>query len=245
MLDDSLKFEAFRTKQADIYDSFAETQKTLGPTAILSGNVMPQGAFLVSFRHQDDIIEPTTNFSHRVHNALDTPSSTISSLVYDKEVLHTTLSDYHLSRALVDPENPEDRRILDALSRALKLGIKTVGLSDIRKRVIDFDRPLVNTNSAIVPGYANDAILRIIGAVRSASKDTLGGEGLKGSWGNHMTAARFHGSSTLEQAGGVAELACTTEPIGKSAPIAIDIGYIQVNPSGFHYTTNERFALGK
>lgn len=244
-MSDEKNHSDFNKRQSEIYERFRMSQKGLGSGPVLSGTIARQGGFLVAFRHADKITEPTTEFSQDIRNVLDEPGSTVHSLVYHKSVLHTTLSDYHLGEALVDPENPEDRRILDALALAVKRGLGNTGIHAVLKRKIDFDKPLVNANSAIVPGYANGAVLDIIGAVRDASKDTLGGEGLKGGWGAHMTAARFHGNSTREQAGNIAMLAEETEPIGTSAPTAIDVGYLQVNPDGFNYTTHERFPLSK
>lgn len=239
----SSEYAPFREKQSSIYDRFAATQKTLGKDAILSGNVTPQSAFLVAFRHPNSIAEPTESFSAAVHGALATPGSEVSSLVYDKASLHTTLSDFGLGEGLIDPDNPEDRKILDALALAVQRGLGDVGLRTILQRAVSFEKPLVNANSAIIAGDANDAVLDIIGAVRGASQNTLRGDGLKGSWGAHMTAARFHGTSTLPQAGMVAELAQSTKAIGKSAPTSVDVGWLEVNPKGFTYNVHESFPL--
>lgn len=239
----SSEYAPFREKQSSIYDKFAATQKVLGKDVVLSGNVSPQSAFLVAFRHPKGIAEPTDAFSTAVHGALATPGSEVSSLVYDKTSLHTTLSDFRLGEGLIDPDNPEDRKILDALALAVQQGLGEVGLRTMLQRAVSFEKPLVNANSAIIPGDANDAVLGIIGAVRDASQYTLGGESLKGSWGAHMTAARFHGTSILPQAGAVAELAQSTKAIGTSAPTSVDVGWLEVNPKGFTYNVHESFPL--
>ncbi len=236
-------YASFREKQSGIYSNFVATQKTLGKEAILSGNIAPQSAFLVTFRHPEAIAEPAEAFSTAVHNTLATPGSEVSSLVYDKSSLHTTLSDFRLEEGLIDPDDPEDRKILDALVLAVQQGLGEVGLRTILQRAVSFEKPLVNANSAIIPGDANDAVLGIIGAVRDASQYTLGGESLKGSWGAHMTAARFHGTSILPQAGAVAELAQSTRAIGTSAPTSVDVGWLEVNPKGFTYNVHESFPL--
>ena len=241
----SHRHEAFCAKQEQVYANFASATGKLGSGALaFSGIIVPQGAFLVAFRHPESITGPVGKLSHDL-------ASVVPSLDYTDQ-LHTTISDHGLENDReISLDDPDDRKTLDTLAGAVSDALQATDRRTISKRNITFGSPLANAGSIIVPGRGNDALINLFEAVKSTSQNNkftqvLGGTGLKGPWGAHMTIGRIRTEQVDPAAQRAAiELIHDTPEIGQSAPPSIDVGWLQASPEGFTYQTYERFDLGK
>lgn len=231
--------EAYRATQDSIYNKIQQGGSELGVTTSLRNDVKePQGAYLVAWRHPESITRAVGDVSHAV-------AEHANALTYDETNLHTTLSDYGLAPELIiNPEEDFDQKaVLEALVKSVKAGLDNAGRRAIAERQIAYDRYATNGGSVIAPGQANDEVLDIRSAVLEASARE--GVPLKGSWGNHMTVNRFTGTANLEAAAAIMSLLNHAPKIGTSAPTSIDVGYLQVDPDKFTYTTHTRFPLDR
>lgn len=235
--ENTAEHNAFRAKQDGIYAKIATAGANLGITDTLRNDVKEsQGAYLVAWRHPDYITEPISEASWAVGLLAD-------AVVYGRDNLHSTISDYDLRANLtVKPdENEYHKNILELLSGAVKSGLDKVGWDDIKNRSIEFDQLITNGGSVIAPGQANDETLDLRSAILTASRKR--GIDLGGSWGSHMTVNRFTAESDLPTASRVARVLGKVPTIGKSVPTAIDVGYLRVSQDAFRFTTYERFPL--
>lgn len=235
--------EAYQEKQNGIYAGIEARGEALGVEAGLVSDVTEaQGAYLVAWRHPEGITSQVEEISHAV-------GSLASALTYDRASLHTTLSDLGLAPGLViDPRNNRDHEdILDMLANSVKAGLDTAGHRAIADRQIAFNRYITNGRAVIAPGQASNEILDINASVKAASAQlgVNGGDGLKGSWGAHMTVNRFTTESDLGTAANVVDSLRNAPEIGLSVPTAIDVGYLAVSRNGFTFTTHERFPLNR
>lgn len=237
-----MNYSDFEGRQQGIYDKFESTHAKLGLTLPLQGNIATKGAFLIAFRHPTDLAEQAQAISSGVEKAL--AGSALSTVTYGADTLHTTASDFLLTDGLaIDPTSKEHATILDSLAQIVQQGLSDFTGRDLAARQITFTDARANQGSVIALGYGNETVFNITEAIKSASRMTglNNGDGLKGAWGSHMTLDRFHGQSSLKEAGGVREFLDATMPIGASVPRAIDVGYLQVGPSSFSFTTHEQF----
>jgi hypothetical protein len=239
--------EAYEAKRDSIYDKIDQAGLGLGDTDVLQADVTgQQGAYLVAWRHPEYITGRVEEVSAAVGEA-----AAGNAITYNRDSLHTTLSDHLLAPDLViDPaEDMSHADMLDSLAVAVKRGLDSAGARAIEERRIDFDRFITNGKAVLLAGRGSREIFEINAAVKAASADIgiNNGEGLHGSWGDHMTVNRMTARSDLATAQRVANIlsAKNRGTIGRSVPHAIDVGYLAVSQEGFTFTTFERFALNR
>lgn len=234
--------QQYRETQDGIYAKIAAAQAEVGVTDTLHNDVaVPQGAFLVAWRHPESITAGVEEVSLAV-------ASVAQAVTYGRHNLHTTLSDHGLTPNLViNPAvNSDHEETLDALARSVHDGLDATGFRVANASRVAFDRYITNGKAVIAPGQGNDEFLDINAAVKAASatQGIADGNGLKGAWGAHMTVNRFAAESTVEAAADVVAMLDQAAEIGVSNPIAIDVGYLAVSAEeGFVFTTHERFPI--
>jgi len=230
---------AYREKQNGIYANIENAGAGLGTTDTTQSDVKePQGAYLVAWRHPESITSPVEDISLAVGNLA-------TAITYDRDSLHTTVSDYGPAPNLIirPQDNVDQEIILATLAESVKQGLDNAGRRAIAERAIAYDRFITNGKSVIAPGQANGEALDIRQAILDASIGTS--VELKGSWGNHMTVNRFTSESSLGAAARILGLLRDAPTIGESRPTSIDVGYLSVDKDRFTYTTHERFPLDR
>lgn len=213
-----MEFQEFLEKQKGIYSKFRDTSK------LKSEGTSPsipnyQGGCLIGFRHPKDTAVKVEKFSQNVDGA-------IGSLVYRTENVHTTISDMNVSE-----DFRVNRTTLDNLANLI-----SESKEKIQVPTIDYGEWLANQNTVIAGGIPNEAFLNTSQyLVEEANRR---GINLRLPWGAHITSGRFK-----EQTKSVDKLLTllSSQPLGKSTPFAIDVGYFDFSPEGFEYKTHERF----
>lgn len=214
-------FEKWRENMRGVYGEStksAEEIERINPSIPES-----QGGYLIILRHSEEISEKIANFSERVSNC-------VPAVKYDKDTIHTTVSDYLLG------ENFEpDYEILKNLSDTV---------SNVRgKRLlsIDYSEWLYNSNTVLVAGEPNHQFLAIAEEVKAnAQKKEID---LRLPWGAHITTNRFAEEKTRKELSDFFELIKEAPVLGTSKPQFIDVGYFTFSEQVFKVTPYERFNL--
>ena len=101
----------FLTEEKNVYNKFKDTSK------VREGGIMPadavlkgQTGYLVILRHPESVTEKVGKFSARI--AREVPA-----IVYRKEIVHTTVSDYMLEA--FRPDFSPDENLLDNLCNSI------------------------------------------------------------------------------------------------------------------------------
>ncbi|MDP2926002.1 MAG: hypothetical protein Q8N99_06525 [Nanoarchaeota archaeon] len=215
-----MDFQEFLEKQSNIYSSFIESiVRTSGIEPKIPKN---QGAYLIAFRHPEEITERVARFSNRIADALP-------AIVYDKSNVHTSIFVYGLKEDF----NP-DADVLDNLNKAVK------GISRQVPK-IDYRQWLYNRECVIVEGIPDKRFLDI--AIKIKSSAEVHGLELKLPWGAHITASRFKEPRNPDELGDFFKLMSEAPLLGESRPVRIGIGYFNISPNGFLYKVLQNIEL--
>jgi len=212
-------FEAWKTKQREIYDRFARSTDEV--EGIIPNIPESQGGYLIILRHSEEISEKAASFSDRISNC-------VPALTYDRDTIHTTISDYGLSEDF-EPDQSILRKLCDAV------------LSMEESPIIDYTSWLYNPNTVIVAGNPNRQFLEIAEEIKTNAQGK--GIELRLPWGAHITANRFTKKKTRNELSDFFKLMQEAPILGKSKPEHLDVGHFKLNKQGFGITTYERFTI--
>ena len=183
-----------------------------------------QGGYIIVLRHPEDISERVSSFSKRI-------SSCVPALTYDRDTIHTTLSD-HIPEGVFEPDQSILRNLCDAVSN-----IERTPPS------IDYTSWLYNPNTVLVAGNPDKKFLEMIEKIKAEmqEKETE----LRLPWGAHITTNRFTERKTNRELFDFFKLMQEAPVLGKSKPKYIDVGHFSFSEQGFRITTYERFNLNE
>ncbi|MBT3304121.1 hypothetical protein HN592_04850 [Candidatus Woesearchaeota archaeon] len=216
-----MSFESFLEQQDGIYESFKAFIKS-------DKGVVPkshrQGAYMIAFRHSDEITNKIMDFSNKV-------SKLVRSIKYDKSNAHTTIIIFQAKDDFVC-----DTKMLERLSEVVE------GCLPLLERVVvDYDCWLLNQDAGVAAGKPNSAFYGVVEQiVNQASKK---GMEFRLPWGAHITVARFLESKSKDEIKELIQLFKTELPIGKSKPVSIDVGYLNFSSDDFKYFVFKSFNL--
>lgn len=218
-------FQAFVGKMDGIYGKFRDTstveEKGLDPTVPEAAK--KQGGYLIAFRHRKEIGERVEDFSQRVNNVTRV-------VMYGRENVHTTISDYR-----VGEDFHADTGVLDELSVVARGALPLPKLAKV-----EFGDWLFNQNTGIAAAGLNLNFFYGIQRIIKSAKER--GIELREPWGAHMTVCRFL-KAGKEKVPELLSMFAHESPLGESFPIAVDVGYFSFSPKGFPFTTHERFEM--
>jgi len=212
-------FNAWKTKQQEIYNRFSKGNGGIEKT--VPNIPESQGGYLILLRHPEEVSEKAASFSDRISNC-------IPALNYDRDTIHTTISDYCLSEDF-EPDQSILRKLCDA--------VLPIGDSSI----IDYTSWLYNPNTVIVAGNPNRQFLEIAEEIRTNAQ--MNGIELRLPWGAHITTNRFTEERTRKELSDFVKLMQEAPVLGVSKPQSIEVGHFTLDKQGFRITTYERFTL--
>lgn len=217
-------FQEFLTKQERIYNQFRDTGKI--KTEGIKKGFQPQGGYLIVFRHRPATAEQIEGFASKIQEVAP-------ALTYNRENLHTTISDYQLTP--LDQFSP-DEDILQRLSRGVH-----ASLCNMQPPEIQLGDWLYNQTSVILEGIPNEQFIHTTNDI--LTRATKEGIELRFPWGAHSTTARFMEERKPDQLEGFFELMQSAPVLGETKPYAIDVGYFHLKDD-FTLHVHERFHVG-
>jgi|SRR3989344_1753997 len=206
----------FLEKQSEIYNRLKDTRKIRAEGT--EPRSLPQGGYLIMFRHSLDTAVAVERFSRRI-------ACVVPSIAYDAETVHTSISDYMLS-----DDFKVDKEILEKLGRAAN-SIKNQPSPVIEYSSADYPNWLYNQNSVIIPGIPDGQFLGLTKMVVDGAKQE--GMELRLPWGAHITTNRFTQKTSPNELKDFFKLMNKAPRLGTSFPIFIDVGYFNFSPAGF------------
>lgn len=184
--------------------------------------------YFVVFRHPASITESVAEFASKVKRAIP------SAVAYNKDVLHTTISDYGL-KPLVD-FSPE-KSVLNVFSSAVK-EIK----NGIRFPPINFGKLVYNQTTIIAPGVPDGSGFFDASQLFVEETGKRGIE-LRSPWGAHMTSVRFGEAVSPDRLEEFFSLMQDAPTAGQSVPEYIDVGSYRLSKERFELDLYERFKI--
>lgn len=237
-------FQEFVAQQVEAYSNFRKLAndaqiKGVEPDPNLEKKM---GGFFIVLEHPLAIRKAAEDFSKKI-------SSLIPAIVYNEDVVHTSLGSYfYVPGLVVNPDDPVHREILDRMSEAVQRALNRFGAN---LWYIEYYTFLHTLNVAIaggspsVPGFL-DLIEEVVSACKEQKIE------LKPAWGAHITLSRFKGKVPAHNLTTFFDLFENAEPLGRSVPTAVKVGYALWKPNSFHpdvmpedlcghFTTYKRF----
>ncbi len=97
----------------------------------------------------------------------------------------------------------------------------------------------MNSESVILLGKPNNDFVKLVSKIGENAQTHS--YDLRLAWGSHMTVARFTEKVDIGTLEKLIDLVGRGPEIKESIPFAIDVGYFQINLSGFYFHTYKRF----
>ena len=216
-------FSEFIAKQEKIYEEFRDTSK------IEANGLIPQistnrGGYIIALRHSENIVAGIEEFTEKIGRVT-------SSIKYDKNNIHTTLSTYQV-RDEFCPINEN----LESLTNIFR-----DNFSLFKGMEIEYNEWLINQDSGIVAGIPNRVFFENVRRISEHSQ--VKGIQLKFPWGAHITVSRFLKKISHEQTLQLIKIFKNSKPLGLSTPNYIDVGYFILTPGSFKINIYERFKV--
>jgi len=207
-----MHFSEFIKSQETVYSRFRRTKiKKLGtlPDPFIDGH--RRSGYFIALRYPTEIAKAVEELSFQI-------AETAPVMIYDKDKIHTTLSDFSLGRDV-----PCDTKVLDRLVEIASV----VESQDAPE--IEIHDLLCNRNTVILAGSPNEQFVNLSNIILSQAQKS--GINLREPWGAHITVARFSQTVAPEHLENFFELINIKEyNFGVVSPNRVDIGYFRLNP---------------
>jgi len=218
-----MDFQKFLENQQRIYSEFRDTSK------IEKEGLIPQisdnkGGYIIALRHSDNIVAGIEKFNEKV-------SGITSSIRYEGSNIHTTLATYQVAEGFCPIE--------ETLNKLVKIVSDNISL--MKKIEIEYSQWLIDQYSGIAAGIPDLAFFE--NAQRIIDYAQGYGIQLKFPWGAHITVSRFLEKLPHKETLELVEIFRNSEPLGKSTPKYIDVGYFSHTPESFAINVVERFKI--
>ncbi len=220
-----LDYAAFLENQEKVYDGFRQTDLHKVEVIVSSELVDRIAGYVIALRHEEALISKIAAFSVAIHEILPT-------VKYDRDNLHTTISDY--AKAPVPKFEPNEP-IFDTLCEIVE-NIDPGIWHGIR---ISFREWLVNSNAIIGAGYPNINFVQTAYLIQYEGHRR--GLNLRLPWGAHITASRFVAplsSAALPEISGIID---NYHMDLVTTPIAIEVAEFRFEESAYILDTHRRF----
>lgn len=222
-------FQEFLKGQEEVYKKFRDNLGKVKNEGIKNGISESTGGYLIVFRHPESIRERLAAFSDRI-------CKNVPAIRYDKELVHTSLSDYGI--VPLKKFFPSEK-ILSGIASSIH-DIK----SKIIAPVINLGDCLYNQNTAIFEGYPNidflDTTKEVINRVYERSNKEIE---LRLPWGAHTTIARFNKDVSASELEDFFKLMKEAPKLGLSRLEFLDVSSFSLSPQSMDYSGYKRFKL--
>jgi len=218
-----MDFQKFLENQQRIYSEFRDTSK------IEKEGLIPQisenkGGYIIALRHSDNIVTGIEKLNEKI-------SGITSAIKYEDSNIHTTLATYQVEEGFCP--------IKDTLDNLAKI----VGdnISFMKKMEIEYNELLIDQYSGIAAGIPDLAFFENAQRIIDCAQGY--GIQLKFPWGAHITVSRFLEKLPHKETLELLEIFRNSEPLGKSTPKYLDVGYFTHTPGSFTINVVERFKI--
>lgn len=208
-------FPEFLKEQERIYRKFKRAEvRTLGtkPDEFVSGK--RTAGYFLAYRYPTHVTEAVSKVSTRI-------SEIVPAMIYDGDIIHTTISD-----CLLEQEDIPDEGMLDNLIDAASVIEGEVAPE------ITFNELLCNRTTVIFAGMPDQQFLSLSRLIIDEAAKY--GVKLRDPWGAHVTVARFLDTVSAERLGALFGLLEESRSLGTVRPDRVDAGYFQLNPTSVH-----------
>ena len=226
-------FERFLREQGQIYQKFKRLsdeakEKGTKRDPFMAPKPKIKSGYLIGLVHPPEITDVVGQFSERI-------KAEAPVIIYPKDVLHTTFSNYDVKVIMPDGQTALDKDISDKLCQAAYSCRRNWGIE------IGFSSWLYNLTTIIVEGHPNPAFLECAKEIKKAAAALDIELGLP--WGAHMTADRFLKEAGPENLKGFFKLMEEAPAIGVSRPTHLRVGYFILSDGINSYKPIELFPL--
>ena len=213
-----VKNKDFLLQQDAIYENFRKAKEEVRKIGLIP-NIKPLCGYLVALRHPYEVVKIVDEFSQRV-------ARVVPSIVYNKDSIHTTISDYGVS-PIYDPH----KSILEGLVDSVYSAVKCFNAPSIV-----YNEWLYNTNSVIIAGNPSSSFFELSKKIKkTAERHNIE---LRFPSMAHITVSRFIERKNINELSDFLSLMEETEEIGVSNPNFIDVAYFSLNEkNGFEIDT--------
>lgn len=213
----------FIAEQEKTYRAFSALAETARQKGIMPDPNLDKrfGGFFVVLIHPMEIARRAEEMSRAT-------ACTIPALLYRARDVHTTVGSFLYGKGFSPDavENPE--KILRDLADAAETTVKEAK-HGAEKCTVDYGEYLYTQAVLIAAGIPNLGFVHVVDTLEREAKKR--GITLKRPWGSHMTLNRFSAPVQRKNLDGFLALVSDAKPIGRSAPIALSVGYALQNPT--------------
>lgn len=172
-------------------ESLAEQEQALSGGLVADPKSQPHGGYRIACVWPEEVTASACALSARLAELLpETPA-------YPYQALHSSVGNIAAPGArLVDPDRPEDRKLLDCLADSAAAAVAHA--MDRRTRRVAFDQALLARRMAFVFGRPQRGYWALHSAIHAAC--AVRSVELVPSWGPHLTLTRFGRPALPEKA---------------------------------------------